>query len=92
MIDKWHQSELEERKVGVVEIDIEGAELLVLRSCINLIKKYSPVLYFEVNTEALKVFQSVLNDPELLLTGLAINFSETLGQEIQTMIYLYWLG
>ncbi|MFT6970619.1 MAG: FkbM family methyltransferase [Roseivirga sp.] len=46
VIDKWHQSELEEREVGVVEIDIEGAELLALHSCINLIKKYSPVLYF----------------------------------------------
>lgn len=39
-------------EVDVVKIDVEGAELQVLKGCILTIKKYSPQFIIEINQEA----------------------------------------
>lgn len=56
MMDEYWFTELGGPKVNLLKIDVEGAEFNVLNSCEELIKKYLPVIYIEINIEALSRF------------------------------------
>ena len=66
-IDKWHSQNHRDIKIDFIKIDVEGAEVSVLESCQNLIKEQKPILYIEVNKEALALFNNSVEDVERLV-------------------------
>ena len=57
-------------KVDIIKIDVEGMEFEVIKGAESIIKKFNPVLYFEVNKKVsdnysdIKEFLSSLNYTE----------------------------
>jgi FkbM family methyltransferase len=49
-------------KISLLKIDTEGAELFVLKSGLNSIKKFKPNIYFEINNDKIKQFGYNQND------------------------------
>ena len=46
--------EINQKKIGLIKIDVEGHEIKVLRGAANLIKKQKPVILFEQNAGEIK--------------------------------------
>lgn len=56
-------------KIDFINIDVEGAELLVLNGAENLINKHKPTIIFEYKEETAKSYNTTLNDfYDLLVT------------------------
>ena len=43
-------------KINFIKIDIDGTELLALKSCKNILKKYKPDILFEISENSKKTF------------------------------------
>lgn len=78
-IDEWHDQLTLDQDIGLVKIDVEGAELLVLESCRKVLKQFKPVLYIEINTEALRRFGATCQDIENILSPLGYCFFRNVG-------------
>ncbi len=70
--------------VSVVKIDTEGAEVKVLNSCLNMIKKNYPVIYGEINVDALRKFKATTDDIENILAPLGYHFFRNIGDRNST--------
>lgn len=57
-------------KVDLVKIDVEGAEMNVLKGMRRILEKYEPILYVEVHDEALKELNYSSKDLEQYLRDL----------------------
>lgn len=64
-------------KIGVVKIDTEGAELLVLRGAREFIVEVNPIVYLEIEERNLRVYPYTAAD--------IVNFFDEIGYEITTL-------
>ncbi len=78
-IDAWHDQLTQNQNINLIKIDVEGAELLVLESCQKIIKESKPVLYIEINTQALQRFGASCMDIEDILFPLGYRFFRNIG-------------
>jgi len=78
-IDTWHNQNYKDVKIHFIKIDVEGAEVSVLESCQNLIRKYRPILYIEINEFALSFFNRSFEDIERLLELYEYHFFKNIG-------------
>jgi FkbM family methyltransferase len=61
-LDKWYAEHGQSRSLHLIKIDVEGAELPVLNSAREIVRRYCPILYVEVNLTALQRFNTTLNE------------------------------
>jgi FkbM family methyltransferase len=66
--------------VDLIKVDTEGAECQVLRSCDALIRRCAPVIYAEINENALRHFGSTPDEVEALLLGWGYDFYRNAGE------------
>jgi len=78
-IDEWHSSLQDQRHINFIKIDVEGAERHVLKSCKRLLDQFRPALYIEINTPALRRFESTYQDLEDILLPLGYRFFRNIG-------------
>src|SRR5690606_35992029 len=60
-------------RLNLVKIDVEGAELNVLRGMKNLIKKFQPVIFIEISIKNLNKYKYAISDVYEFL--IAMNYS-----------------
>lgn len=77
-IDAWHAA-AGSPPVALVKIDVEGAEVSVLRSSRRLIERHRPAIYIEINTAALANFGKSAMDIETELSALGYHFFRNVG-------------
>lgn len=78
-IDEWISEKAEKIIPDLIKIDVEGAELLVLQSCIKTISKSLPILYIEIVEDHLQKFNHSAQDIENLLKPLGYKFYKNIG-------------
>lgn len=78
-IDEWYIRYISEIKIDVIKIDVEGAELAALCSCENIIRKYYPLLYIEINSMALARFKVTADEIEEKLKSFGYHFFRNAG-------------
>lgn len=68
ILDEWAE-EIQMAKLDLVKIDVEGAEVNVLKGMNNLINKFKPVIFIEISIENLKKYGHTISDIyELLIS------------------------
>lgn len=78
-LDVWHEENHKEVPIHFIKIDVEGAEVSVLRSGHRLIEKYLPILYVELNETALGRFGKGIDDVDQLLRSYGYHFFRNIG-------------
>jgi len=78
-IDEWYEQNECDTRIDFIKIDIEGAEMAALRSCEKIINKYIPMLYIEINKDALDRFNTSIAEIEKTLTALGYHFFRNIG-------------
>jgi len=79
VLDDWNEQDESKIRIDIIKIDVEGAEMAVLRSCERIIKRYRPLLYIEINNEALDKFNSNIDEIELILKFFGYHFFKNIG-------------
>lgn len=78
-VDEWYEYNGNDIKIHLIKIDIEGAELSALRSCKRLIERFKPLLYVEINKEALDRFNCTTDEIEETLITFGYRFFRNVG-------------
>ena len=77
--------DLKLNNVDFIKIDVDGPDRLVLKGCLNTIKKCNPVIYIEYGTEQLdwekRYNNTILNKSEDLWSILKPQYKEYVGLE-----------
>ena len=77
--------DLKLNNVDFIKIDVDGPDRLVLKGCLNTIKKCNPVIYIEYGTEQLdwekRYNNTILNKSEDLWSILKPHYKEYVGLE-----------
>jgi FkbM family methyltransferase len=73
--------ELALKRVDAIKIDVEGAEVIVLRGAINTLRQFHPKLTVEVVPRQLAGFQTTADDLRGLLENAGYNLSRPLNPE-----------
>ncbi|HEX4594781.1 MAG TPA: FkbM family methyltransferase [Bryobacteraceae bacterium] len=68
-------------RVDAIKIDVEGAEVIVLRGAINTLRQFHPKLAVEVIARQLASFQTTPDDLRALLESAGYNLSRPLNAE-----------
>ncbi|WP_414550955.1 FkbM family methyltransferase [Anabaena sp. CCY 0017] len=76
--DYWQAVDL---AIKLIKIDVEGAELEVLRGAENILKKWHPVLVIEVHGFALPEFGSSVNELRNFLSNLGYEEKRLEGEQ-----------
>ena len=79
-IDSWHTNLVSEVDIKFIKIDVEGAEVLVLRSCQQLIQKYTPIMYIETSVSQLARFNSSIDDIDEILKPCGYHYFRNVGE------------
>jgi len=77
-----------ESKVGLMKIDIEGAELLALRGAQRTIERDKPVIFYEENEPAYQAFGYTVADVRDFLKALGYRFHLMKPTDVQNVIAL----
>jgi FkbM family methyltransferase len=77
VLDHWYPER--EDKLDFIKIDVEGMELQVLRGCRNLLSRFLPVLYVEINTAGLERQEFSVGQLETDLRELGYHFFRNAG-------------
>jgi FkbM family methyltransferase len=78
-IDNWHKEHAHDIEISLIKVDVEGAELLVLNSCQQLIQARKPVLYIEINKSHLERFGFSISDIECFLNPFGYHYFRNVG-------------
>jgi len=73
--------ELALKRVDAIKIDVEGAEVIVLRGAMNTLLQFHPKLTVEVIPRQLAGFQTTVDDLRALLESAGYNLSRPLNPE-----------
>jgi FkbM family methyltransferase len=68
-------------RVDAIKIDVEGAEVIVLRGALNTLQRFHPKLAVEVVPRQLASFQATADDLRALLQNAGYNLSRPLNPE-----------
>lgn len=79
-LDEWCDERGDDIQFNLVKIDVEGAELSVLRSARRLIDRSHPVLYIEINQGALQRFGVTVDQIEGFLTRSGYEMFQNTGE------------
>ena len=79
-IEEWIKTHYTNLKINLIKIDIEGAEVKALRSCNNIIRKNLPIIYVEINKEALERAGNTIEDIQDILSPLDYHFFRNIGE------------
>jgi FkbM family methyltransferase len=79
-VGRWLDKNAPGLPIHLIKIDIEGAEVSALRSCAEVIKKYRPIIYCEINRQALKLFKCSPANIESILNSFGYGFFRNAGQ------------
>lgn len=75
-----------ESKLGLMKMDIEGAELLALRGAQGIIKRDHPVIFYEENEEAYQAFGYTVAELRNFLEGLGYRLFLMKRTDVQNVI------
>lgn len=78
-LDQWSEG-IGLQACALLKVDVEGAEVSVLRSAQNILQIFRPLVYIEVNQAALAEFGSTVDDIEELLDTLGYSYFRNVGQ------------
>lgn len=67
-------------RVRMIKIDTDGHELGIIKSCVNIIQKYKPILYLEVWRGALEKFGVTPEDIEAILKREGYDLFRNIGE------------
>lgn len=70
------------RACRFIKIDVEGAEVLVLRGARQTVERHKPVVHFEMGTVALKEFGSTPAEIWAFFAGYGYGFADILGNPL----------
>jgi FkbM family methyltransferase len=76
-------------RVDFVKIDVEGAELLVLKGAVATLDKFHPVLTIEMEPEQLKSMGATTDDVKQLLSAHGYALRHTYGSENNNSEFAY---
>lgn len=79
-LDDWLDRRVDVQRIDVIKIDVEGAEMDVLRSCSRCILAHRPAIYLEINVVALSVFGASSADIERHLRSLGYRLFRNIGE------------
>ena len=87
-LDEWYEALDNPRKVNLIKVDVEGADLNVLRSATKIIRKDKPIIYVEVHKKALAEYGNSVNDLEKFLRELGYHFFRNIGKSTSGTKYV----
>jgi FkbM family methyltransferase len=79
-IDSWLEENKYPGKIDLLKVDTEGAEAAVLRSASRLIERDRPMIYLEINTEALARFLITTDDLQELFDTWGYRLFRNVGE------------
>ena len=83
-IDSWYARQDGDFPLALVKVDVEGAEVSVLRSCMNLLSGQLPALYIEINAQALRRFGHSARDIAAILEPLGYHYFRNISARNST--------
>lgn len=78
-IGEWYSQLTLAPQIDFVKVDVEGAELVTLRSLEQLLQSQKPKLYVEINEVALSRFGASVGEMDRFLTDLGYEFFRNVG-------------
>lgn len=78
-IGEWYSQLSLAPQIDFVKVDVEGAELVTLRSLEKLLRSQKPKLYVEINEVALSRFGASVDEMDRYLTDLGYEFFRNVG-------------
>ncbi len=78
-INNWFKQPGTPDSIQFIKIDVEGAEVSVLQSCIALIEQFKPVLYIEISEDALQRFDASIKDIDEMLSANGYHYFHNIG-------------
>jgi FkbM family methyltransferase len=83
-IDDWYASLPDAPPIALIKVDVEGAELPVLHSIRRLVAEQRPILYVEINAEALARFGTEVREIEDFLQAFGYAYFRNAGERNST--------
>ncbi|MGB9845831.1 MAG: FkbM family methyltransferase, partial [Methanothermobacter tenebrarum] len=77
-----------ESRIGLMKLDIEGAELLALRGAWKTIERYRPIIFYEENESAYQAFGYTVTEVRSFLERLGYRFYIMKPTDVQNVIAL----
>lgn len=78
-LDELHREVGQGRRAAVLKIDVEGMELSVLRTALDLLRRDKPILYIEISDGHLARFGQTPSELDTLLAELGYRFYRNVG-------------
>ncbi|MEW6718193.1 MAG: FkbM family methyltransferase [Chloroflexota bacterium] len=72
-------------RLDIVKIDVEGAEMLVLKGAIYLLSEYRPVIFCEVSNRLSEPLGNSSHDVKPLIGGLVYKFYRYQGGDLSSV-------
>lgn len=83
-LDEWLGRRTDIHRVDLIKVDVEGAEMDVLRSCARQIIAHRPALYIEINVKALAVFAATASEIERVVRSYGYRLFRNIGDRNST--------
>jgi len=87
-LDLWIENHSSINRCDFIKIDVEGMEIKVLKSAVNTLKKYQPILYIEICQPHYEKYGFTVSQLEQFLKELGYHFFRYFGPNVRRILSL----